>query len=147
MDNLSEEFTQYQLLDDSIIPRDIWDRSTVMDDEKQAYHRMDVLWHYLSSLKYPDNSLRFPRLTNIGKVVLTIPHSNAEEERLFSMVRKNKAAFRPNLDPAGTLSSILSIKLAAKEPAHCFEPSSEVLKNANGNSIKRIHGNRLIIAI
>ena len=130
MDNLSEEFTQYQLLDDSIIPRDIWDRSTVMDDEKQAYHRMDVLWHYLSSLKYPDNSLRFPRLTNVGKVVLTIPHSNAEEERLFSMVRKNKTAFRPKLDPAGTLSSILSIKLAAKEPAHCFEPSSEVLKNA-----------------
>ena len=37
---------------------------------------------------------------------------------------KNKTAFRPNLDPAGTLSSILSIKLAAKEPAHCFEPSS-----------------------
>ena len=44
MDNLSEEFTQYQLLDDSIIPRDIWDRSTVMDDEKQAYNRMDVLF-------------------------------------------------------------------------------------------------------
>ena len=43
---------------------------------------------------------------------------------------KNKTAFRPNLDPAGALSSILSIKLAAKEPAHCFEPSSEVLKNA-----------------
>ena len=79
MDNLSEEFTQYQLLDDSIIPRDIWDRSTVMDDEEQAYHRMDVLWHYLSSLKYPDNSLRFPRLTNVGKVVLTIPHFNQKK--------------------------------------------------------------------
>ena len=83
-------------------------------------------------------------------MVLTIPHSNAEEERLFSMVRKNKTAFRPNLDPAGTLSSILSIKLAAKEPAHCFEPSSEVLKNAKAATCefnKRIHGNRLIIML
>ena len=88
--------------------------------------------NYLQTQKWlkTEISLRFPRLTNVGKVVLTIPHSNAEEERLFSMVRKNKTAFRPNLDPAGTLSSILSIKLAAKEPAHCFEPSSEVLKNA-----------------
>ena len=91
---------------------------------------MDVLWHHLSSLRYADNSLRFPRLTRVGKVVLTIPHSNAEEERLFSMVRKSKTAFRPNLDLKGILSSILSIKLAARVPAHCFEPTSEVLKNA-----------------
>ena len=84
--------TQYQHLHDSIIPSDIWDKSTVMDDEKQTYHRMDVLWHYLSSLRYADNSLRYPRLTRVGKVVLTIPHSSAEEERLFSMVRKNKTA-------------------------------------------------------
>ena len=49
---------------------------------------MDVLWHYLSSLKYPDNSLRFPWLTNAGKVILTIPYSNAEEEKLFSKVRR-----------------------------------------------------------
>ena len=55
-----------------------------------------------------------PRLTRVGKVVLT---SNAEEESLLSMVHKNKTAFRPNLNPEGTLSSILSIKLAARELA------------------------------
>ena len=80
-------------------------------------------------------------------MVLTIPHSNADEERLFSMVRKNKTAFRPNLDPAGTLSSIPSIKLAAKEPAHCFEPSSDVLVNAKAATWERIHENRLIIML
>ena len=41
-----------------------------------------------------------------------IPHSNAEEERVFSMVQKNKTAFRPSLDPKGTQSSILTMKLA-----------------------------------
>ena len=76
--------------------------------EGQAY---DVIWHYLSSLRAADNS---SRLARVAKLVLTIPHSNAQEEKLFSMVRKNKTAFRPSLDPEGTLSSILTIKLAAR---------------------------------
>ena len=44
---------------------------------------------YLSTLKPADNYFRFPRLTSVAKLVLTIPHSNARQERLFSMVRKN----------------------------------------------------------
>jgi len=130
MDVLSDEFTAYQLLQESDIPKDIWDKAAVVVHESQTYYRMDVLWHYLSSMRAADNSLRFPRLTKIAKLVLTIPHSNAQEERLFSMVRKNKTAFRPSLDPKGTLSSILAIKLAAREPAYCFEPCKEVLSQA-----------------
>ena len=48
------------------------------------------------------------RLSRIAMLILVLPHSNAEEERVFSMVRKNKTAFRANLDPKGTLSSILT---------------------------------------
>ena len=33
-------------------------------------------------------------------------------------------------DPKGTLSSILTIKLARTEPAHCFEPSKATLSKA-----------------
>ncbi len=92
-----------------------------------------VGWSILGcQLKAVDNSFRFPRLSKVAKLVLTTPHSNAQEERLFSMVRKNKTAFiRPSLDPKGTLSSILAINLAAREPAHCFEPPKEVLSQAN----------------
>jgi hypothetical protein len=39
-------------------------------------------------------------------------------------------AFRPALDPKGTLSSILTIKLAHTEAAHQFEPNKELLKTA-----------------
>ena len=46
------------------------------------------------------------------------------------MVRKNKTAFRPSLDPKGTLSSTLTIKLASQEAAHRYEPSKEVLRKA-----------------
>ena len=103
---------------------------TVAVEKGQADHRMDVLWHYLSSVRAADNSFRFARLTSVAKLVLTIPYSNNQEETLFFMVRVNKTAFRPSLDPKGTLSSILAIKLAAKEPAHSFEPTKEVLSKA-----------------
>ena len=64
----------------------------------------------------------------LPKLVLIIPHSNAEEERIFSMVRKNKTSFRPNLDPNGTLSSIL--KLANDKPTHAFQSPSTMVKKA-----------------
>ena len=127
LDLLSEEFTEYQLLQDTDVPQNVRDKATVIVEKGQAYHRIDVLWHYLSSLRAADNSYRFPRITGVAKLVLTIPHSNAQEERLFSMVRKNKTAFRPSLDPKGTLSSILA---AAKEPTHSFKPTIEVLSKA-----------------
>ncbi len=129
MDYLGEEFTAYQLLEDTDIPQEVWGKATVQS-RSQVYHRMDVLWHHISTMKAPDSTYRFYRLSQIAMLILVIPHSNAEEERVFSMVRKNKTAFRPNLDPKGTLSSILTIKLANSQPAHCFEPTKAVLKKA-----------------
>ena len=130
LDLLHEEFLKYQLLNKSDIPQDVWDKATVVEDKENRYYWMDVVWHYIASMKMPDSGLRFPRLSKIGLLVLIIPHSNAEEERIFSMVRKNKTSFRPSLDPRGTLSSILTIKLAHTEPAHKFEPPIELLKRA-----------------
>ncbi|KAL5489186.1 hypothetical protein EMCRGX_G018251 [Ephydatia muelleri] len=112
---LQEEFTDYQLLMHDAIPSDVWNKAVTDEDEHTTYHRMDIVWHHLSSLKAPDGNPRFNRLSKIAKVVLVIPHSNAQEERIFSMVRKNKTCFRPNLDPKGTLSSILTVKLATKQ--------------------------------
>ena len=62
--------------------------------------------------------------------MLTLPHSNAEEERLFSMITKNKTKFRPSLKLDGTLSSILTIKCANVEPCHSFDPPVEALETA-----------------
>ena len=66
----------------------------------------------------------FRCLTKIAELVLLIPHhhSNAGEELVFFMVRKTKTAFRPNLDPKETLSSILTIKLDCNEAAYQFQP-------------------------
>ncbi len=130
MDTLSEEFVEYQLLRNKDIPSQVWDKASIFIDDDHTYHRMDVVWNYIGTLKAPDGRLRFNRLSKVAKLVLVIPHSNAEEERVFSMVRKSKTAFRPSLDPKGMLSNILTIKLSHTEAAHQFEPNKELLKTA-----------------
>ena len=62
--------------------------------------------------------------------LMVIPHSNADEERVFSMVRKNKTPFRPSLSFEKTLSSLLTVKLVTEEPCHKFEPTSSVIERA-----------------
>lgn len=38
----------------------------------------------MKTLKSPDGAITFKRLAAVALLVLTLPHSNAEEERLFS---------------------------------------------------------------
>ena len=129
-DELGEELIEYQLLDDSEIPESVWKSATIQEDESLTYYRMDIIWHYLANLKADDGSYRFGLFSKVAKPVLSMPNSNAEEARIFSLVRKNKTSFRPNLDPHGTLSSILTIKLANDKPAPAFRPPSTMVKRA-----------------
>ena len=64
---------------------------------------MDVLWAYMQAMRSTDGKLKFLKLANVALLVLTLPHSNAAEEQVFSMVMKNKTKFRPSLKKDGTL--------------------------------------------
>ena len=82
-------------------------------------------------MKNVDGSLRFEKLGQVARLVLTIPHSNAAEERVFSIIRKNLTCFRPNLDPEETLGSLITIKLATEnEPLHNMVLLQKVLDKA-----------------
>ena len=66
-------------------------------EEGQAYHRIDVLWHYLSSLQLADNHFYFQEALLHALVYSQtgtdqIPHYvyDAKEERLFSMAHEKK---------------------------------------------------------
>ena len=76
--------------------------------------RIDIVQNRIGEIIFVDGTKQFKRLFPIAKLILSLPHSNAEEERLFSMVKRNIAAFRPNLDPQETLGSIFTVKLALK---------------------------------
>ena len=107
-DSLTEEFNEYQLLRDSDIPDHVMEScKTDRGDLK-----LDSLWSFIGQMNdHAENALLFPRLWKVVRLILTIPHSNAEEERVFSIVRKNKTCFRPRLDPEETLASIVAVKL------------------------------------
>eukprot|EP00117_Sycon_ciliatum_P017562 scpid64125/ scgid4510/ len=53
---------------------------------------LDQFWSALSKLTRPEDSTqrRFANLSKLAKVALVLPHSNADPERLFSMVKKNR---------------------------------------------------------
>ena len=141
LDQLYDEFIKYQLLSPEDIPVHVWSTAKQMqqeldeitDEQQQSsvHTRMDVIWAFLSKMKSPDGcTLRFPNLTKIAQVVLILPHSNASEERIFSLIRLNKTSYRSSLSNDGTLSSILTVKMHNPEPCYKFEPSSLIMDKA-----------------
>ena len=127
-DSLTEEFNEYQLLRDSDIPDHVMEScKTDRGDLK-----LDSLWSFIRQMNdHAENALLFPRLWKVVRLILTIPHSNTEEERVFSIVRKNKTCFRPRLDPEETLASIVTVKLAMEsESVETFNIPQEVLTAA-----------------
>ena len=126
------------MLSDDDIPPQVIKETTVtskLKDGKEEKHLcMDVIWGSLSQSKSSNEILKFPHLSQVAKLVLTLPHSNADEERVFSLVRKNKTDFRASLDLNRTLSSVITVKMNLDESSHQFMPSKNLLKKAKAAS-------------
>ena len=88
----------------------------------------------LANMKVPGSQLkRFKNLFLVAQIVLVLPHSNAEEERLFSIVRKNRCDSRFSLQIEGSLSGILAMKTMYPESdIACpkWKPSDELLQKS-----------------
>ena len=96
MDALEEEFGQFQV--DPL-------ESLVLDQ------RVDTVWMEISGIKDKTTGKeKYLYLSKIMVMILSLAHSNAEDERLFSLVRKNATDFRPNLSTQ-TLSDFLTQKM------------------------------------
>ena len=103
-DEIEEQFLDYEAINENDIPSSTW-KAAEIEDEKS--HRMDVIWGYLRA--------KLPLLSEIALCVLVVPHSSAGEERIFSMIRKNKTDFRSRLQLDGSLNSIMRIKMSMPE--------------------------------
>ncbi len=137
-DGIYEAFTDYQTLNDNDFEERAWEDARIlegvkkdMDGEISFHFRIDVLWSYIADMKIPgSNAKRFKFLPKLAEIVLIIPHSNAELERLFSIVKKNKSLERSSMKLDGTLSSILAMKTMYPEsqtPCYRWRPTEEVL--------------------
>ena len=75
------------------------------------------MWFHINKMQIAGTTRkRYKFLPKVAEVVLVLPHSNADLERLFSIFRKNKTDATSSLKLDGTLSSILAIKLKYPEP-------------------------------
>ncbi|KAM7404155.1 hypothetical protein PAMA_004539 [Pampus argenteus] len=113
-DQLAEEFLNYQ---------------TMPLTSLQDHTEMESFWAEMATRKNKVTGAKeFERLSAIAKLVLVLPHSNANAERVFSMVGLNKTKTRNSLALDGTLSSIMVTKMANLEPCFRWEPPTEVIK-------------------
>jgi hypothetical protein len=51
---------------------------------------IDQYWHEVGLLKDISGDIQYPLLSKLAKAVLTIPHGNADIERMFSHLGLNK---------------------------------------------------------
>jgi len=114
-DKIQSEFCSLQVMD---FPEDV-------NNEE----RMDRKWALLSKVTSADGILKYNRLCNVMLSILTIPHSNAECERIFSSVKKTRTQFRSSLSDEN-LENILIAKNMIKD--NCFDQKfdTEFLKTA-----------------
>ena len=134
IDTLREEFDDYKSMKETEIKLDSCtidiqykDISNVLVKKKD--YLLDKIWGMLGQLPSPvlASSSRFFYLTKVASVVLVIPHSNADEERIFSSVRKDKTTFRASMDIDRTLSSLLICQLNHDGDCLSYEPSRDVV--------------------
>ena len=60
---------------------------------------------------------------------MTVLHSNAGKEIIFSLSNKNKTPSRSSLNLDGSLSSLISVKTHIERPLQ-WKPSASLLENA-----------------
>ena len=94
-----------------------------MMEARQSIPSMDIIWPYLRE--------RFTLLGSVALCVLTISHSNAAEEHVFSMIENNKTTISSLLNLKTSLYSIMIIKMNMLEdlvPCYHTKLPIELLK-------------------
>ena len=91
MDSLTMECLDYQSCTDDELPT----------FNPQCDAAIDHFWADIGDMKTVIDleTLRFEKLSQLTKALLVLPHSNADPERLFSMVRKINTELRRQMDP------------------------------------------------
>ena len=96
--------------------------------------RMDEGWALIAKKDFDGIDMRPLALAMCA--LLTIPHSSAHCERVFSIIRKNKTDFRSKLD-ARTLESIMVLKCQDGK-----DISEEDIHLAQGAAVRHCKNNK-----
>ena len=68
-------------------PSRIWKNALIETRDIELYHRIYILFGFIGTMiTEVTGKPRFKFLSRIAKLVLCLPHSNADEERVFSQI-------------------------------------------------------------
>ena len=100
--DLDEEDTirllKEEYLDFTLSPEDVPQAQNYSSVENLQRPKVGKFWKDVSSMMTFDRSPRFPTLYKLIFALMTIPCSNADSERSFSILRKIHIDHRSNLD-------------------------------------------------
>ena len=143
---LANRFTSFSLDEIDTLSIEFRDfRATPLDqlptyDSKEA-GAVDQFWASMAKVQsVMDLEVRrFGVLSNFAQVLLILPHSNADPERLFSMVRKIETEERGKLDPS-TVCDLLSVKINNDKPCYLNSHliNDSMLSNAKSATMKSL---------
>lgn len=127
-DQLQNQFQEFQLAD---LPLELPDSDLDREDRK---------WVHIGKMKQ-FGAPQFDRLAKVMLGILTLPHSNASCERIFSQIRKNKTDFRGSMG-SDTLNAIIIAKANTK--GHCYTQkfSRETLEKAKSATAIHLSQNK-----
>lgn len=115
---LEDEFIDYQVSPVDELPK--FDSDT----------RVDSYWAAVSAMTNKfTGTARFPLLTRVTRAMCCIPNSNADCERVFSMVKKIHTEHRASLDNS-TLCDLLTTKINSDCACFQLKPDKDLLKTA-----------------
>jgi len=127
-DQLDDEIADFQL-SESELPEYV--KEDIIKDGKiiKKKTRVDEWWHLVINKKTVLGVQRFPLLSKVLQAILTIPNSNSESERVFSMVGKVHTNYRSQM-ANDTLCALLATKLNTEEECFSCTPTQDLLKRA-----------------
>lgn len=108
----------------------------------KEFERIDIQWSHIGELKSADGRLKYEQLSKVMLAILTIPHSNAECERVFSLVTKTNTKFRSNFTH-DTLEKLLLAKTSVQ--GCCYEQTFQESFLKRAKSAANVHNSSLHI--
>ena len=101
---------------------------------------VDAFWSAMASLKTVAGHYKYSTISKLMKTYLLLPHSNADSERVFSMVNNIYTEHRADL-VQDTVAGVLSVKVNSRVDPQRFEPSRNELGKAKSATMEynRLH--------
>ncbi len=128
-------------MDFQLSPADLPSPSVYKAADCTERPRVGSFWSAVERIRTLDGKSRFSKLCMLMYGLLSIPCSNADPERGFSMLRKIHTDQRSNLDQS-TVIALMTIKYNCDDCCHDMTIDKELLSQCKKATVKSLSSNK-----